>query len=148
LIETSANDQMDKRAGPLIVADNDPEIRRTVSSYFKKRGLSTLTARDARALRRLLLHRMPRLIVLDRQFGNANGYELLKSIRSSSDIPIIVMAERHVEESDQITGLDCGADDFVIKPVGLGELWARVRAILRRLEVMRRPPVREYKFPG
>jgi DNA-binding response OmpR family regulator len=127
---------MDKKAGPVIVADNDREIRRTVSSYFKKRGLSTLTAPDARALRRLLLHRMPRLIVLDRQFGNANGYELLKSIRSSSDVPIIVMAERQVGQSDHIAGLDCGADDFVVKPVGLGELWARVRAILRRLEVM------------
>jgi two-component system, OmpR family, response regulator len=144
---------MNKRAkdSHVIVVDDDPEIREMVSNYFEERSLPTLTAPGQHALRRLLAHREPRLILLDLRLGTADGYDFLRSIRSTSDVPIIVMTGRHVEEIDRITGLDSGADDYVTKPFLLGELLARVRAVLRRRELMDngRPPhlrARGYKF--
>ena len=146
------NKRPDKR-NHLIVVDDDPEIRAMVSNYFEERSLSTLTAADQHALRRLLAYQRPRLILLDLRLGTADGYDFLKSIRSTSDVPIIVMTGRHVEEIDRITGLDSGADDYITKPFGLGELLARVRAVLRRRELMDngRPPylrARGYRFAG
>jgi two-component system, OmpR family, response regulator len=142
----------DKR-GHVIVVDDDPEIREMVSSYFEERSLPTLTAADQRTLSRLLAYRKPRLILLDLRLGESDGFDLLRSIRSSSDVPIIVMTGRHVEATDRVAGLDSGADDYVTKPFGLGELLARVRAVLRRREVMesdRVPnlPARSYRFNG
>jgi two-component system OmpR family response regulator len=137
----------------VIIADDDPGIREMVSNYFEERSLSTVTVSDERMLRSLLTHQKPRLILLDLQLGNADGYQLLRTIRSSSDVPIIVITGRHVQEIDRIAGLDGGADDYVIKPFGLGELWARARAVLRRREVMENPqvphpPARGYRFAG
>jgi two-component system, OmpR family, response regulator len=144
---------MNKRAkdNHVIVVDDDPEIREMVSNYFEERSLPTMTASGQHTLRRLLAHREPRLILLDLRLGAADGYDFLRSIRSTSDVPIIVMTGRHVEEIDRITGLDSGADDYVTKPFRLGELLARVRAVLRRRELMDngRPPhlrARGYKF--
>jgi two-component system, OmpR family, response regulator len=144
---------MNKRAkgSHVIVVDDDPEIREMVSIYFEERSLPTLTAPGQKALRRLLAHQEPRLILLDLRLGTADGYDFLRSIRSTSDVPIIVMTGRHIEEIDRITGLDFGADDYVTKPFRLGELLARVRAVLRRRELMDngRPPhqrARGYKF--
>jgi two-component system, OmpR family, response regulator len=71
-------------------------------TILKKRSLSTLTAPGQCALRRLLAHREPRLILLDLQLGTADGYDFLRSIRSTSDVPMIVMTGRHVEEIDRI----------------------------------------------
>ncbi len=147
---------MNKRAdtrGHVIVVDDDPEIREMVSSYFEERSLPTLTAADQRALGRLLTYRKPRLILLDLRLGETDGFDLLRSIRSGSDVPIIVMTGRHVENTDRVSGLESGADDYVTKPFGLGELLARVRAVLRRREVMenaRGPDLqaRRYKFNG
>jgi two-component system OmpR family response regulator len=146
------NNRTDKR-GHVIVVDDDPEIREMVSSYFEERSLPTLTAADQRALSRLLAYRKPRLILLDLRLGETDGFELLRSIRSGSDVPIIVMTGCHVEKTDRVSGLDSGADDYVTKPFGLGELLARVRAVLRRREVMenaRAPnlPARGYRFNG
>jgi two-component system, OmpR family, response regulator len=146
------NTRTDKRS-PVIIVDDDPEIRETVSNYFEVRNLSTLTAADQQALLRLLAYQRPRLILLDLRLGTADGYDFLRSVRSTSDVPIIVMTGHHVEESDWITGLDSGADDYVTKPFRLGELLARVRAVLRRRELMDsgRPPklrVRQYRFAG
>jgi two-component system, OmpR family, response regulator len=146
------NQRTDK-CGHVIVVDDDPEIREIVSNYFEERSLPTLTARDQRALARLLTHQKPRLILLDLRLGETDGFDLLRSIRSSSDVPIIVMTGCHVEKTDRVSGLESGADDYVTKPFGLGELLARVRAVLRRREVMDlapvpNPQVRGYRFNG
>jgi two-component system OmpR family response regulator len=139
--------------GHVIVVDDDPEIREMVSNYFEDRSLPTLTASNQRTLRRLLTCGKPRLILLDLRLGETDGFDLLRSIRSSSDIPIIVITGRHVEKSDRVSGLESGADDYITKPFGLGELLARVRAVLRRRELMDSPQaanrqIRGYRFSG
>ena len=139
--------------GHVIIVDDDPEIREMVSNYFEERSLPTLTAPDQRALNRLLKSRKPRLILLDLRLGQTDGFDLLRSIRATSDVPIIVMSGCHVKKCDRVSGLDSGADDYVTKPFGLGELLARVRAVLRRRELMDKPEVpnrqtRRYIFKG
>ena len=99
------NKSTEKR-GHVIVVDDDREIREMVSNYFEERSLPTLTAPDQRALRRLLTYGNPRLILLDLRLGETDGFDLLRSIRSHSDVPIIVITGRHVEKTDQVSGLE------------------------------------------
>jgi len=73
----------------------------------------------------------PQLIILDLNLPDGDGIELVKSVRNWSDVPILILSAR-LQESDKIQALDCGADDYLSKPFSVGELTARVRALLRR----------------
>jgi two-component system KDP operon response regulator KdpE len=73
----------------------------------------------------------PKLIILDLNLPDGDGIELVKSVRNWSDVPILILSAR-LQESDKIQALDCGADDYLSKPFSVGELTARVRALLRR----------------
>src|SRR6266702_2391222 len=72
--------------------------------------------------------------ILDLRLGEYDGLDLLRTIRSSSDDPVIITTGHRLDEVDRVVGLELGADDYVTKPFGLRELLARVRAILRRRE--------------
>jgi DNA-binding response OmpR family regulator len=95
----------------------------------------------------------PSLILLDLRLGHEDGLDVLKEIRSNSDVPIIIMTGHSREEVDRVVGLELGADDYVAKPFSLRELLARVRAILRRHEMGRGARARVsdgggYRFNG
>ena len=79
----------------------------------------------------------PSLIILDLRLGQDDGLDLLREIRSHSDVPVIIITGHHPDEIDRIVGLELGADDYIIKPFRLRELLARVRAVLRRQEMGR-----------
>jgi two-component system OmpR family response regulator len=95
----------------------------------------------------------PSLILLDLRLGQEDGLDLLREIRSNSDVPVIITTGHRLDEIDRVVGLELGADDYVTKPFGLRELLARVRAVLRRHELGRLARAREpqrggYRFSG
>ena len=92
-------------------------------------------------------------MILDLRLGQEDGFDLLREIRSSSDVPIIITTGDRPDEIDRVVGLELGADDYVTKPFSLRELLARIRAVLRRQEAGRAASSRDtergrYKFGG
>jgi DNA-binding response OmpR family regulator len=95
----------------------------------------------------------PDLVILDLRLGQEDGLDLLREIRARSDVPVIITTGHRRDEVDRVVGLELGADDYIIKPFGLRELLARIRAVLRRREVgqvaVQRAPERgRYQFGG
>src|ERR1700722_12597124 len=125
----------DSKAGHILVVDDDPATRRMVTSYLQEHYVSASSAADGRELSRHLAQSEPSLIILDLRLGEDDGLDLLRTIRSSSDVPVIITTGHRLDEVDRVVGLELGADDYVTKPFGLRELLARIRAVLRRREV-------------
>lgn len=118
--------------GPVLIVDDDPEVRQTISAYFVEHNLPTLVASNGIELERHVAMSGPSLILLDLKLDRENGLDLLRSLRSRSDIPIIIITGRYLGEIDRAVGLELGADGYVEKPFSLRELLARVRTIRRR----------------
>jgi DNA-binding response OmpR family regulator len=118
----------------VLVVDDEPTIREIVVSYLKRDGFATLEAADGHRARELLSTEQPDLVILDLMLPGVDGLELCRWIRSSSQLPVIMLTARG-EESDRIVGLELGADDYVTKPFSPRELAARVRTVLRRAEL-------------
>ncbi len=115
----------------LLLVDDDPEIRSELREYLSAHGFAISEAHDARsALAACAQHRFS-LIVLDLWLGKDNGFDLLREIRQTHSTPCI-MVTAHGETTDKVVGLELGADDYIVKPVNLRELLARIRALLRR----------------
>jgi DNA-binding response OmpR family regulator len=95
----------------------------------------------------------PSLVILDLRLGQDDGLDLLRELRARSDVPVIITTGHRRDEIDRVVGLELGADDYVIKPFGLRELLARIRAVLRRNELGRAASHRDgeqgrYRFAG
>src|SRR5204862_695896 len=91
------------------------------------------------------------LLILDLRLGQEDGFDLLREVRSSSDVPVVVITGHRREDVDRVVGLELGADDYLTKPFNLRELLARVRAVLRRFDSGRVAPAREagrFRFCG
>jgi DNA-binding response OmpR family regulator len=82
----------------------------------------------------LLVREEPNLVILDLRLGQEDGLDLLREIRSRSDVLVIITTGHRRDEIDRVVGLELGADDYITKPFGLRELLARIRAVLRRRE--------------
>jgi two-component system OmpR family response regulator len=121
--------------GHIVVVDSDPAARRTVTNYFCDHDMPANGASGRQELALRLASGKPSLIILDLSLGRDDGLRLLKEIRRTSDVPVIITTSHRMDEADRVVGLELGADDYVIKPFGLRELLARVRAILRRREL-------------
>jgi two-component system OmpR family response regulator len=150
-MEGALNSNDSSKTYHVLVVDDDPATRRMVTSYFEEHDVSASAAAGRQELNRLRAGREPSLIILDLRLGREDGLDLLREIRSSSDVPVIITTGHRLEEIDRVVGLELGADDYVTKPFGLRELLARVRAILRRHELGRLARGREpqrggYKF--
>jgi DNA-binding response OmpR family regulator len=115
----------------VLVVDDEPIVRDVVVRYLRQDGLATLEAGDGDDARALIEQRRPDLVVLDVMLPGTDGLELCRWIRSSSDVPVILLTARG-EEADRIVGLELGADDYVTKPFSPRELAVRVRTVLRR----------------
>jgi two-component system OmpR family response regulator len=123
--------------GHIVVVDDDPATRRIVTRYFREHDMPASSASGRQELIRHLASLAPTIIILDLRLGHDDGLDLLREIRSTSDVPVIITTGHRMEEADRVLGLELGADDYLIKPFGLRELLARVRAILRRHELKR-----------
>jgi len=126
----------------VLVVDDEPMVRDVVSRYLERDGHRVVTAEDGEAARGLIEREEPSLVLLDVMLpGRTDGLELCRWIRSTSDLPVILLTAR-VEETDRIVGLELGADDYVTKPFSPRELATRVKTVLRRARPGRSPQER------
>ena len=115
----------------VLVVDDEPQIQRFLHVALTAAGYEVLTAETGSQALRQVATAAPDLIVLDLGLPDRDGKEVLREIREFSQTPVIILSARD-RESEKIEALDLGADDYVEKPFGIGELTARLRAALRR----------------
>ena len=126
--------------GRVLVVDDDPQILRAVRTSLQGHSYEVLTAGNGETALDLLPDSDVDLIVLDLGLPGIGGQEVIKRVRAWSEVPIIVLSVRD-GQLDKVDAFDAGADDYVTKPFGMPELLARMRAVRRRAEGDRRPPV-------
>ena len=117
----------------ILIVDDDREIRDLTGRYLKKHGFRVESAADAKAMDRLLRDGRFDLIVLDLMLPGEDGLSICRRLRATTRIPILMLTAV-AEDTDQIIGLEIGADDYLTKPFNPRELLARIRAVLRRAE--------------
>ena len=119
----------------ILVVDDERMLAETISFNLEKEGFSVVTAHDGEAALALAKEHSPDLVVLDLMLPRISGWEVCRALRQNSeyklDSPILMLTARG-EEADKVLGLELGADDYLVKPFGMRELVARVRALLRR----------------
>jgi two-component system KDP operon response regulator KdpE len=116
----------------VLVVDDEPQILRGLKTNLVARGYDVDTAPDGERALALAADRMPGVVILDLGLPGIDGVDVIRGIRAWSSMPIIVLSARD-QERDMVLALDAGADDYVIKPFGMNELLARLRAAERRL---------------
>lgn len=117
----------------ILIVDDEPKIVRLARDYLEKNGFRVVTAADGPSALAMARREKPDLIVLDLLLPGMDGREVCRILRAESDVPIIMLTALS-EESDQIVGLEIGADDYIVKPFSPRALVARVRALLRRTQ--------------
>jgi two-component system KDP operon response regulator KdpE len=118
----------------VLVVDDEPQILRVIRASLPLRGYEVITASSGEEALNQISKQLPDLIILDLVMPEMSGLDVCRRVREFSAVPIIVLSAKG-SESDKVTALDLGADDYVTKPFGMDELLARVRAVLRRLSV-------------
>lgn len=117
----------------ILVVDDEKKIVDIVKAYLEKEGYQVFVAYDGNSALELARSHSPDLVILDLMLPEISGWDICRSLRKKSDIPVIMLTARD-EVADKIVGLELGADDYVTKPFSAGELVSRVRAVLRRAE--------------
>ena len=115
----------------ILVVDDERKIRDTVRSYLERDGYGVLVADSAQRAIETAARAHPDLVVLDLMLPDLSGEEVARSLRETSDVPIIMLTAKASEE-ERVAGLRLGADDYLTKPFSPRELVARVEAVLRR----------------
>jgi DNA-binding response OmpR family regulator len=128
---------MNKGKVCILVVDDEPRYIRAIQINLETSGYEVITARDGQTAIELAASEEPDLILLDIRMVGLDGYEVCRRIREFSAVPIIMLTAL-AEDADKVAGLDVGADDYVTKPFSADELLARVRAVLRRVELSER----------
>jgi DNA-binding response OmpR family regulator len=120
-------------SGVAVIIEDDDAIGALVGAYLERAGFEVVREESGEGGFEAVDRRSPRVVVLDLGLPDVDGFELCRRLRSSGDVPILIVTARD-EEVDRIVGLELGADDYVTKPFSPRELVARVRAVLRRAE--------------
>ena len=115
----------------ILVVDDEEAIRELVGSYLRTEGFDVAEAVDGEDALAQIAERAPELVVLDLRLQGISGLDVLREIRRTSSMYVIVLTAR-ADETDKLIGLELGADDYITKPFSPRELVARVRAVLRR----------------
>jgi DNA-binding response OmpR family regulator len=116
----------------ILVVDDEPSLTEALAYNLRANGYQPLVAADADAALRLFREEKPALILLDVMLPSGSGFDICRMVRQSgSTVPILMLTAR-IAESDRVQGLELGADDYVVKPFGMRELMARIKALLRR----------------
>ena len=115
----------------ILIVDDDENIAELISLYLTKECFDTMTAIDGEAALTAVKTYMPDLILLDIMLPGIDGYEVLRELRKSSSLPVIMLSAKG-ETFDKVLGLELGADDYIMKPFDSKEMVARVKAVLRR----------------
>lgn len=127
------------RLDKIVVVDDDARIRDLLRRYLSQQGFDVLLAEDARALQRIMQRETVDLLVLDVMLPGEDGLSICKRLRSEGVRTPIIMLTAKGEDTDRITGLEIGADDYLGKPFNPRELLARIQAVLRRRPVVESP---------
>lgn len=133
----------------VLVVEDDPILASTLSYNLLHAGYRVLVANDGETGLELANREGDQLdlVLLDLMLPGINGFQVLRQIRTTSDVPVLILSAKG-EEQDKVDGLELGADDFVVKPFALKELLARVRAAVRRRAVVSaRPPAVLHRGP-
>ena len=117
--------------GSILVIDDEPTIAEVVGRYLERAGYSIRAAGDGREALELARAEPPDLVVLDLMLPGIGGLELLRRLRERERVPVVILTAKD-HPSERVTGLQLGADDYVVKPFSPAELVARVDAVLRR----------------
>lgn len=126
----------------ILVVDDDQKIVRLIRSYLEQAGFEVLTAFNGETALHMLRHDRPELVVLDLMLPDRDGWDITRIIRADpllAQTPVIMLTAR-VEDTDKISGLELGADDYMTKPFNPHEVVARVKAVLRRTTTGAEPP--------
>ena len=137
----------------ICIVEDDPVMLRMVGDYLEQHNMRVISASGRQEMARLFAAGEPDLVVLDLRLDQEDGLDLLREIRTRSDVPVIITTGDRRDEVDRVVGLELGADDYVTKPFSLRELLARIRAVLRRQEAGRAASPRDvergrYRFGG
>jgi two-component system OmpR family response regulator len=127
----------------VLVVEDDPALQRMILNYFGENNIRTLAACGRQEMIDQLDVTDVNLVILDLRLGQEDGLDLLREVRATSDVPVIIITGHRRDDIDRVVGLELGADDYITKPFNLRELLARVRAILRRVDAGRVAPARE-----
>ncbi len=115
----------------ILVVDDELKIMKMVSDYLEAVGFEVESASDGISALKKFDNENPDLIVLDYMLPGIDGMDIIRRIRKTSQVPVIMLTARS-EETDKLMGLELGADDYIVKPFSLKELAARIRTVLRR----------------
>jgi two-component system, OmpR family, response regulator MprA len=126
--------ETDQVGGRVLIVEDDADIADVLRRSLRNEGYEVRTSADGNEALDLAAGFMPDVVVLDLGLPGLDGLEVCRRLRSDGDVPILMLTAR-AETSDRVTGLDSGADDYLVKPFERKELLARIRALLRR-----RPP--------
>ena len=119
----------------ILVVDDEPTFVRLIEQVLTNEGYEVFKANNGLEALRLLFVQKPDLVLLDVIMPRMDGWQTCQRIREMSDVPIIMLTGKQKAEEDIVRGINYGADDYLLKPVGNKELVAKVRAVLRRAEL-------------
>ncbi len=117
----------------MLIAEDNPQLLNILKSAAQREGFDTVSAQDGQQAMDAFHAHNPQIILLDVMMPKLDGFQVCREIRRVSNVPIIMVTARG-EDFEKIMGLDIGADDYIVKPFSPGEIMARVRAVLRRIE--------------
>jgi DNA-binding response OmpR family regulator len=131
----------------ILIVDDETKILEIAAGFLKSRGYTAFCAESGRMALEIFARENISLLILDLMLPDISGWDVCRSIRKKSRVPIIMLTAR-VEEDDKVMGLELGADDYITKPFSLKELQARVEAVLRRASGELLPLVPQSSFGG
>src|SRR5918994_6921578 len=130
-------------AGPppptILVVDDEPSLRDALSYTLRSEGYRVVLAANGVEAIQTVRRQRPQAVVLDVMLPGIDGLQVCRTLRSESTVPILLLSAKG-EEIDRVVGLEVGADDYLAKPFAMRELLARIRAMLRRVEMMTPQP--------
>ena len=122
----------------ILIVDDEPGLRELVRINLEHEGFGVLQAENGAESLTMVREEQPDLVIMDVMMPEMDGWEACKKLREFSQVPVLMLTAR-VQSQDIVTGLDSGADDYLLKPFNMDELMARVRALLRRVPSPNRP---------
>jgi DNA-binding response OmpR family regulator len=131
----NANIAAHSSQGSILVVDDEPSLRDTVAYSLRREGYDVVSAADGPAAIAAARTHRPDLVILDIMLPGMDGLQVCRAIRNESTVPIIMLSAKG-EEFDRVLGLEIGADDYLTKPFAMRELLARVKANLRRTQMI------------
>jgi two-component system KDP operon response regulator KdpE len=122
---------MNSRIARVLVVDDEPQIRKFLRLGLEGHGYEVIEARTGEAALRMAVAEQPDLAILDLGLPDREGFEVLAALREWSQVPVFILSVRS-REGEKVRAFDLGADDYIVKPFGMAELLARIKAALRR----------------